>query len=67
MGLGYAGGLAAARFVSGQAAPLPAEWQHEHRSEVSAPALVRLSLPLATLDAARPALQRWVFKLPQAR
>jgi hypothetical protein len=40
-----------------QAAPLPAEWQHEQHFEASAPGLVKLSLPLATLDAARPVLE----------
>jgi hypothetical protein len=40
-----------------QAGPLPADWQHQQRFEVSVPDLVKLSLPLATLDAARPALE----------
>jgi hypothetical protein len=39
------------------AAPLPAEWQHTQQFEVAAPGLVTLSLPVATLDAARPALE----------
>jgi hypothetical protein len=42
---------------SGQAASFPAEWQHEQYFEASAPGLVKLSLPTATLDAARPALE----------
>src|ERR1039458_6260779 len=42
---------------SGQAATLPAEWQHEQRFETPAPGLLKLSLPAATLDAARPALE----------
>ena len=41
----------------GQPAPLPAEWQHEQRFEVTASGLLKLSLPPATLDAARPALE----------
>jgi hypothetical protein len=40
-----------------QAAPFPAEWQHEQHFEASAPGIVKFSLPLATLDAARPALE----------
>ena len=48
---------AAAYGSSGQAAPLPAEWQHEQRFAAPAPGLVKLSLPPATLDAARPALE----------
>jgi hypothetical protein len=42
---------------SGQAAPLPSDWQHEQRFEAPAAGLVKLSLPPATLDAARPALE----------
>jgi hypothetical protein len=42
---------------SAPAAPLPAEWQHEQHFEAPAPGLVKLSLPPATLDAARPALE----------
>ncbi|MGO8931468.1 MAG: DUF3999 family protein [Limisphaerales bacterium] len=49
--------LLAACASSVQAAPLPAEWQHEQHFEASAPGLLKLSLPLATLDAARPALE----------
>ena len=41
---------------SGQAASLPADWQHEQHIDLSAPGLVKLSLPLSTLDTARPAL-----------
>ncbi len=40
-----------------QAAPLPAEWPHEQRFDVPVAGLVRLSLPTATLDAARPGLE----------
>jgi len=39
------------------AAPLPAEWQNAQQFNVTAPGLIRLSLPVATLDAARPALE----------
>ena len=39
------------------AAGLPAEWQHEQPFNVPAPGLVKLSLPIETLDAARPALE----------
>src|ERR1035438_9329664 len=42
---------------SAPAASLPADWQHEQRLDVSAPGLLKLSLPLPTLDAARPALE----------
>src|ERR1039457_4529733 len=42
---------------SGQAASLPVDWQHEQHFDVSAPGLLKLSLPLSTLDAARPALE----------
>ncbi len=40
-----------------RAAPLPAEWQYAQQFTVSAPGLVKLNLPVATLDAARPALE----------
>jgi hypothetical protein len=49
--------LTASGVSSSQAAPLPAEWQHEQRFAPTAPGLVKLSLPPATLDAARPALE----------
>jgi hypothetical protein len=39
------------------AAGLPADWQYEQPFNVPAPGLVKLSLPVATLDAARPALE----------
>jgi hypothetical protein len=42
---------------SAPAASLPADWQHEQCFDVSVPGLVKLSLPLATLDAARPVLE----------
>src|ERR1035441_1866957 len=42
---------------SAPAASLPADWQHEQHFDVSVPGLVKLSLPLSTLDAARPALE----------
>jgi len=42
---------------SAGAAGLPAGWQHEQPFTVPAPGLVKLSLPVETLDAARPALE----------
>ncbi len=39
------------------AASLPAEWQHTQEFEIPAPGLVKISLPVDTLDAARPALE----------
>ncbi len=39
------------------AAGLPADWQHEQPFSVTQPGLVKLSLPVETLDAARPALE----------
>jgi hypothetical protein len=39
------------------AASLPAEWQHEQPFTVPASGLVKLGLPIETLDAARPALE----------
>ncbi len=39
------------------AAGLPAEWQHEQPFNVSVPGLVKLNLPVETLNAARPALE----------
>src|ERR1017187_2137453 len=41
----------------GQVAPLPGDWQHEQRFDVPATGLVKLSLPTATLEAARPGLE----------
>ena len=38
------------------AAVLPADWQREQQFNVPAPGLVKLNLPVETLDAARPAL-----------
>ena len=51
--------LATALFLnlSANAASLSAEWQHAQQFDVAAPGLVKLSLPVATLDAARPALE----------
>ena len=43
--------------LSLNAAGLPAEWQHEQPFNVPASGLVKLSLPVETLDAARPALE----------
>jgi Protein of unknown function (DUF3999) len=42
---------------SAQAASLPADWQHEQHFAAPVPGLLKLSLPAATLDAARPALE----------
>jgi hypothetical protein len=39
------------------AAGLPADWQHEQPFNLAASGLVKLSLPVETLDAARPALE----------
>ncbi len=47
--------FSAALAVSG--APLPSDWQHQQPFDVSTPGLVKLSLPIETLDAARPALE----------
>jgi hypothetical protein len=43
--------------TSAQVLPLPGDWQHEQRFDVSAAGLLKLSLPMATLDAARPGLE----------
>ena len=50
--LGYA--LAQAGLAS---AALPAGWQHDQQFAVTAAGLVKISLPVETLDAARPALE----------
>jgi hypothetical protein len=42
--------------LSLNAAGLPAEWQHEQPFTVPAPGLIKLNLPVETLDATRPAL-----------
>jgi hypothetical protein len=42
--------------VPSLAAALPAEWQHTQQFDVSAPGLVKISLPVETLNAARPSL-----------
>ncbi len=39
------------------AATLPAEWQHTQQFDVSVPGLVKISLPVETLNAARPGLE----------
>lgn len=39
------------------AAALPSGWQHTQQFEIAAPGLVKISLPVTTLDAARPALE----------
>ena len=38
-------------------AALPAEWQHTQEFDIATPGLVKISLPVETLDAARPALE----------
>jgi hypothetical protein len=49
--------LMGACVAAAQAASLPADWHHEQRFDVSAAGLLKLSLPTATLDAARPGLE----------
>jgi hypothetical protein len=39
------------------AAALPSEWQHAQQFDIAAPGLVKISLPVETLDAARSALE----------
>ena len=43
--------------LSLNAAGLPADWRHEQPFNVTAPGLLKLNLPVETLDAARPALE----------
>jgi hypothetical protein len=43
--------------VSAVATNLPLDWQHEQSFDVSTTGLVKISLPVETLDAARPALE----------
>jgi hypothetical protein len=43
--------------VSATAANLPSDWQHGQPFNVSTTGLIKLSLPVETLDAARPALE----------
>lgn len=43
--------------ISATAANLPSDWRHEQSFDVSATGLVKTSLPVETLDAARPALE----------
>lgn len=49
--------VALASGVSVRAANLPADWQHEQHFDASAAGLVKMSLPVETLGAARPALE----------
>ena len=42
---------------SAVAASLPSDWQHEQSFEVATSGLVKMSLPVATLDAARPMVE----------
>lgn len=50
------GGVALVCGVTANAA-LPSEWQHTQQFDVSAPGLVKISLPVEALDTARPALE----------
>ena len=50
------GGVALVCCVTANAA-LPSEWQHTQQFDVSAPGLVKISLPVEALDTARPALE----------
>ena len=43
--------------ISAGAPVLPSDWRNEQTFQLSAPALVKLSLPVETLDKARPALE----------
>jgi len=54
-GLLYACALVAG--LSAAAANLPSEWKHEQSFDVSTNGLVKISLPVETLDAARPLLE----------
>ncbi len=49
--------LVLALAASASAAVLPADWQNEQHFDVPAPGLTKLSLPIETLDKARPALE----------
>lgn len=49
--------LGLATVFSANAATLPSDWEYEQDFDVSAPGLVKLSLPVETIDAARPALE----------
>ena len=51
------GTFLAACGAGSQAAPLPAEWQQEQRFDAGTAGVLKLSLPTATLDAARPGLE----------
>ncbi len=54
---GWLCGCALLLGVSATAANLPSDWQHEQSFDVSTTGLVKISLPVETLDAARPALE----------
>ncbi len=43
--------------VSAAAANLPSDWQHDQSFDVSTTGLMKMSLPVETLDSARPALE----------
>ena len=51
------GGLLLLSGFAVPAADLPSEWQHTQQFDIASPGLVKISLPVATLDAARPALE----------
>jgi Protein of unknown function (DUF3999) len=55
--LGTAIGIVFIAFVAPAKAALPADWQHAQEFSIVAPGLVKISLPVDTLDAARPALE----------
>jgi hypothetical protein len=52
----WLGGLALAWSCSARAASVASDWQHEQQFDIAAPGLVKLSLPVETLDSARPGL-----------
>ena len=53
----WLGGVALGSACSGFAVNLPADWQKEQHFSVTASGLIKLNLPVETLDAARPALE----------
>jgi hypothetical protein len=55
--LGGCAGVGCLWLALSATAALPASWQHYQTFEVTAPGLVKLSLPAATLDAARSGLE----------
>ncbi|HEY3854589.1 MAG TPA: DUF3999 family protein [Verrucomicrobiae bacterium] len=55
--LALAFGVFTLAMFSASAAPLPSAWQHNQPFEISTTGLVKINLPVETLDAARPALE----------